>query len=182
MPEWPGLRGGRLRIFPSPSCAATSGPTCPSTIRRSACITCPFTGERLAAVPAIRPDVAVIHAQKADRKGNVLLWGIVGVQKEVVLAARRAIVTVEEIVERLEARANAVMLPGWVVSAVCDSPEAALSLVRARLLQRDNAFYQAWDRDRARAATALLAWIERHVLGTADFAEFRRSLAAGGAN
>src|SRR5271154_5610750 len=67
-------------------------------------IACPFTGERLAAVPAIRPDVAVIHAQQADRKGNVLLWGIVGVQKEVVMAARRSIVTVEEIVDRLEPR------------------------------------------------------------------------------
>lgn len=69
-------------------------------------IDCPFTGERLAAVPAIRPDVAVIHAQKADRKGNVLLWGIVGVQKEAVLAARRSLVTVEEIVDDLEAPPN----------------------------------------------------------------------------
>src|SRR3977135_2993476 len=63
------------------------------------CIQCPFTGESLAAVPAIRPDVTVIHAQKADRKGNVLMWGVVGVQKEAVLAAKRAIVTVEEIVD-----------------------------------------------------------------------------------
>src|SRR5690349_22157713 len=78
-------------------------------------IDCPFTGERLAAVPAIRPDVAIIHAQKADRAGNVLMWGVVGVQKEAVLAARRSIVTVEEIVNDLNAPANAVVLPAWVI-------------------------------------------------------------------
>ncbi|HBM49359.1 MAG TPA: 3-oxoadipate--succinyl-CoA transferase subunit A, partial [Marinobacter sp.] len=74
-------------------------------------IECPFTGERLAAVPSIRPDVAVIHAQRADRKGNVLIEGIVGIQKEVVLAAKRSIVTVEEIVDDLGASVNACVLP-----------------------------------------------------------------------
>src|SRR5271154_5548273 len=78
-------------------------------------IECPFTGERLAAVPAIRPDVTVIHAQKADRQGNVLMWGGVGVQKEAVLAAERAIVTVEEIVDDLKAPSNSVVLPSWVI-------------------------------------------------------------------
>ena len=79
-------------------------------------ITCPFTGEVLAATPAVRPDVTVIHAQKADWKGNVLLWGILGVQKEAVLAAKRAIVTVEERVRSLDAPPNACILPGWVVT------------------------------------------------------------------
>ncbi len=69
-------------------------------------VTCPFTGEVLAAVPSVRPDVTVIHAQKADRKGNVLLWGILGAQKEAALAARRCIVTVEEIVDDLKAPMN----------------------------------------------------------------------------
>src|SRR5499433_1892907 len=79
-------------------------------------VTCPFTGERLAAVPAIRPDVAVIHALKADRAGNVLIEGVVGVQKEVVLAAKRSLVTVEEIVDDFGQRsANAVILPSWSV-------------------------------------------------------------------
>src|SRR5687768_7341399 len=76
-------------------------------------VTCPFTGEELAAVPAHRPDVGVIHAQRADRAGNVQLWGIPGVQKEVVLASERSIVTVEEIVDALEPRSGGVVLPGW---------------------------------------------------------------------
>src|ERR1700719_3873109 len=87
-----GLPFGILRGF--------SGTDLPKVNGKIKAITCPFTGELLAAVPAIRPDVAIIHAQKADRKGNVLIWGIVGVQKEIVLAARRSIVTVEEIVDR----------------------------------------------------------------------------------
>src|SRR5271154_6552671 len=88
-------------------------------------ITCPFTGEQLTAVPSLRPDVAIIHAQKADRKGNVLMWGILGVQKEAVLAAKRAIVTVEEIVDDLQAPPNATVLPSWVVSAVAHVPRGA---------------------------------------------------------
>src|SRR6478672_2504984 len=79
-------------------------------------ITCPFTGELLMAVPALRPDVAIIHAQRADRAGNVQLWGITGVQKEAVLASARSLVTVEEIVDHLDPVPGAVVLPGWVVS------------------------------------------------------------------
>src|SRR5439155_8167008 len=78
-------------------------------------VECPFTGQRLTAVRAVRPDVTVIHAQQADRRGNVMLWGLAGVQKEAVLAARRAIVTVEEVVAELEPRPNAVVLPSWVL-------------------------------------------------------------------
>jgi glutaconate CoA-transferase subunit A len=88
-------------------------------------IVCPFTGEVLAAVPAVRPDVTVIHAQKADRKGNILLYGILGVQKEAVLAARRSIVTVEEIVDDLNAWPNACVLPSWVVQRVSLVPRGA---------------------------------------------------------
>jgi len=138
-------------------------------------IECPFTGERLAAISAIRPDVAVIHAQKADRKGNVLLWGVVGVQKEAVLASKRAIVTVEEIVDELDAPMNAVVLPNWVVSAVCPAPGGAFPSYALGYYRRDNAFYKKWDvisKDR----DTFLAWMDRHVLATADFAGFRRSL------
>ncbi len=140
-------------------------------------IECPFTGEKLAAVPAIRPDVAVIHAQKADRKGNVLLWGVVGVQKEAVLAAKRAIVTVEEIVDELDAPMNSVVLPNWLVSAVCEVPGGSFPSYALGYYARDNAFYKKWDA-MSKDREAFLAWMERHVLATTDFADFRRSLQA----
>lgn len=139
-------------------------------------ITCPFTGEKLAAVPSIRLDTAVIHAQKADRKGNVLMWGIVGVQKEAALAAKQVIVTVEEIVEDLEAPPNAVILPSWVVSAVCPVPGGAHPSYALGYYARDNGFYKAWD-PIARERDRFHAWMQRHVLDTADFAAFQRVLA-----
>jgi len=143
-------------------------------------IECPFTGEKLAAVPAIRPDVTIIHAQKADRKGNVLMWGVVGVQKEAVLAAKRAIVTVEEIVDDLNAPSNSVVLPHWVLSAVCKVTGGAFPSYAAGYYPRNNAFYKQWD-NISRERETFLAWIERHVMGTADFAEFKRTLAESSA-
>jgi glutaconate CoA-transferase subunit A len=128
-------------------------------------IACPFTGEELAAVPAIRPDVAVIHALRADRAGNVLLEGIVGAQKEIVLASKRSIVTVEEIVDHFGARsANAVILPSWTVGAIVRVPGGAHPSYAQGYYKRDNAYYKAWDaisRDR----DAFLAWIKTNVLG-----------------
>ena len=138
-------------------------------------IECPFTGEKLAAVPAIRPDVTVIHAQKADRKGNVLMWGVVGVQKEAVLAARRSIVTVEEIVDSLDAPPNAMVLPSWVVGAVCQVRGGAFPSYAQGYYQRNNAFYKAWD-NISRERESFQVWMERHVMGTATFEEFQRSL------
>jgi glutaconate CoA-transferase subunit A len=138
-------------------------------------IECPFTGERLAAVPAIRPDVGIIHAQKADREGNVLLWGVVGAQREIVLAARRVIVTVEEIVDRLDAPPNAVILPSWVVGAVCEVKGGAFPSYAQGYYSRNNAFYKAWDAI-ARERDRFQAWIDRHILATADLEQFRRSL------
>lgn len=127
-------------------------------------VTCPFTGEELAAVPALRPDVTVVHAQRADRDGNVLVEGIVGVQKEAVLAAGRAIVTVEEVVDDLAAPSpNAVVLPGWTIDAVCEVPGGAAPSYAHGYYDRDNGFYQEWDgisRDRDR----FRAWMEEHVL------------------
>ncbi len=139
-------------------------------------ITCPFTGEQLAATPAIRPDVTVIHAQKADRKGNVLLWGILGVQKEAVLAAKRVIVTVEEQVQSLDAPPNACMLPSWVIDAVCLVPRGATPSYAHGYYDRDNAFYQRWDL-LARDREVFIQWLQRHVLDTADFAAYQRVLA-----
>jgi glutaconate CoA-transferase subunit A len=138
-------------------------------------IECPFTGERLAAIPAIRPDVSIIHAQKADRRGNVLLWGVVGVQKEAVLAARRAIVTVEEIVDSLNAPPNAVVLPAWVLGAVCEAKGGAFPSYAQGYYARNNAFYKQWD-EISRDRDGFQAWLTRHVLGTRDFEEFRKSL------
>ncbi len=138
-------------------------------------IDCPFTGEKLAAVKAIRPDVTVIHAQKADRKGNVLLWGIVGAQKEAIMAAERAIVTVEEIVDKLDAPPNAVILPTWILSAVSEVKHGAFPSYTHGYYPRNNAFYKQWDvisKDR----DTFLAWIDKHIMNTKDFEEFRRSV------
>ena len=134
-------------------------------------VACPFTGERLAAVPALRPDVAVIHAQQADREGNVLIKGIQGVQKEVVLAASRAIVTVEEIVNKLEADVNAIVLPRWILSAVCEVPYGAHPSYALGYYKRDNAFYAQWD-EIARERESFQAWIAEYITGTGDHGEF----------
>jgi glutaconate CoA-transferase subunit A len=151
-----------------------------SRIRR---ITCPFTGEELAAVPAHRPDVAVIHALRADRAGNVLLEGIVGVQKEAVLAAKRSIVTVEEIVEDFGARnLNAVILPSWTVGAIAVVPGGAYPSYAQGYYARDNAFYIAWE-PIARERATFLAWMKDNVLDRgpevfADHARRRRGAVA----
>jgi glutaconate CoA-transferase subunit A len=130
---------------------------------RVATITCPFTGEELAAVPAHRPDVGIVHAQQADRHGNVQLWGIVGVQKEVVLASARSLVTVEEIVDELEPVPGGVVLPGWTIDAVALAPGGARPSYAHGYYERDNEFYVGWDaisRDRA----TFTAWMREHVL------------------
>jgi glutaconate CoA-transferase subunit A len=138
-------------------------------------ITCPFTEERLAATPSIRPDVTIIHAQKADHDGNVLLWGILGVQKEAALAAKRVVVTVEEIVDRLAAPPNACVLPAWVISAVAVVPGGAFPSYALGYYERDNRFYKAWD-GIARERDTFRQWMQRHIMQTVDFAEFRRTL------
>jgi glutaconate CoA-transferase, subunit A len=150
-----GLPFGILRGF-----AGTDLPKVNSKIKA---IACPFTGELLAAVPSIRPDVAIIHAQKADRKGNVLIWGIIGVQKEVVLAARKSLVTVEEIVERLEPTPDGCVLPSWVVSAVCLSPGGAYPSYAQGYYDRDNKFYQSWDKI-SRSREEFLAWMQTNIV------------------
>ena len=108
-------------------------------------ITCPFTGEQLTAVPALDLDVGIIHAQQADRQGNVQLWGQVGVQKETVLGAKRSIVTVEEIVDELDDKPNAVVLPRWVVTRVAEVPGGAKPSYAQGYYDRDNEAYRAWD-------------------------------------
>jgi glutaconate CoA-transferase, subunit A len=133
---------------------------------RVATVNCPFTGEELAAVPAHRPDVGIVHAQRADRRGNVQLWGILGVQKETVLASRRSIVTVEEVVDELDSRPGAIVLPAWVVDAVSVAPRGAHPSYAHGYYDRDNEFYVAWDaisHDR----NTFRSWMQRHVLEAA---------------
>ena len=139
-------------------------------------VTCPFTGEVLAAVPAIRPDVAIIHAQRADRAGNVMIEGIVGVQKEAVLAAKRSIVTVEEIVDEFGPRSpNACILPAWTVTSIAHVPGGAFPSYALGYYKRDNAFYKAWDAI-ARERDTFLAWMKANVLeqGPEAFAKYAR--------
>lgn len=122
-------------------------------------VTCPFTGEQLAAVRALNPDVTIVHAQRADRRGNVQFWGLLGVQKEAVLAATRAIVTVEEIVEELTPLPGAVVLPHWVLDAVAVAPGGAAPSYAHGYYDRDNAAYKAWDKT-SRDREAFSVWLK----------------------
>jgi glutaconate CoA-transferase subunit A len=145
-------------------CAVMRGDMTTDLIARSRveAVRCPFTGEELMVVPALRPDVAIVHAQEADREGNVQLWGIPGVQKEAVLASRRSLVTVERIVDELEPRPGGVVIPGWVVDFVAEAPAGSRPSYSLDLTDRDNAFYREWDvvsRDR----DAFTAWMDEHV-------------------
>jgi glutaconate CoA-transferase subunit A len=140
-------------------------------------IVCPFTGETLTAVSALRPDVAVIHAQRADRHGNVQYWGITGVQKEAVLASSRSVVTVEEVVDSLEPQAGAIVLPSWTVGYVAPVPGGAHPSYALGYSARDNDFYLAWDeisRDRQKFA----AWLDDHIFSRAPSGTGDKKVAA----
>ncbi len=132
-------------------------------------ITCPFTGEKLAAVPAVRPDVTFIHAQKADKKGNVLVEGIIGIQKEAVLAAKRAVVTVEEVVDNFDdLHPNLTVLPSWTVTAIAVVPGGAHPSYTHGYYIRDNASYLEWDKIAADRET-FREWMQKNVIEkTAD--------------
>ncbi|HEY2346762.1 MAG TPA: CoA-transferase [Xanthomonadaceae bacterium] len=138
-------------------------------------VQCPFTGETLAAVPALNPDVTILHAQRADRAGNVAIHGIVGAAREAAFAAKTLIVTVEEIVDALPPAMNAIVLPHWVVTAVAHVRGGAYPSYAQGHYARDNAFYLHWDVV-ARAREGFTNWMERHVLATGDHAGFLRSL------
>ena len=137
-------------------------------------ITCPFTGEKLAAIPAHRPDVAVIHAQRADRAGNVMIEGVLGVQKEAVLASKRSVVTVEEIVDELppDRSLNAVVLPHWAVGHIAEVPGGAFPSYAQGYYPRNNSYYKQWD-EISRDRESFLTWMKQNVLdkGPDVFAE-----------
>jgi glutaconate CoA-transferase subunit A len=130
---------------------------------RVATIACPFTGETLVAVPALNPDVGIIHAQESDHEGNVQLWGIPGVQKEAVLAAKRSLVTVERIVDELESRPGGTVIPGWVIDAVAVAPGGSRPSYSLGIVERDNGFYKFWD-SLSRDREAFTAWMNANVL------------------
>ncbi len=137
-------------------------------------IECPFSGEELAAVPSVRPDVSIIHAQKADKQGNVLIEGIIGVQKEAVLAAKASIVTVEEIVDDFDVHINACLIPNWAVSAVVEVPGGAFPSYAQGYYARENSYYTAWDAIAA-DREGFLSWMEDNVLNGSpdDFKQYQ---------
>jgi len=139
-------------------------------------VTCPYTGEVLATVPAMKLDSAIIHAHRADRAGNVMLEGIVGVQKEAVLAAKRSLVTVEEVVDDFGPRSfNACILPHWTVTAIAVVPGGAHPSYTQGYYKRDNAFYEAWD-EISRDRDSFKAWMDANVMrkGPDAFAPYAR--------
>jgi glutaconate CoA-transferase subunit A len=138
-------------------------------------VRCPFTDRLLTAVPAINPDVTILHAQQIDAEGNVLIRGIIGAAREAALAARRVLVTVEERVERLNADLNAVVLPSWLITSASVVPGGAYPSYAQGYYPRDNRFYLAWD-EIAHDRKAFTAWMERHVLGVRDHADLLRAL------
>jgi glutaconate CoA-transferase subunit A len=138
-------------------------------------VTCPFTGENLAAVPALRPDVGVICAQQADRDGNVMMWGITGVQKETVLASARSIVLVEEVVDTFAPHTNAVVLPSWVIDDIAVVPSGSYPSYAQDYSQRSSAFYAYWE-PISKDLEKFLAWMNEHVVASSDHAAFLQSL------
>ena len=138
-------------------------------------VRCPYTDEEIATVPAINPDVTILHAQRADRQGNVAIAGITGAAREAALAAAKLLVTVEEIVAAFPPAMNGVLLPHFTVTAVVHCPGGAWPSYAHGYYARDNDFYLRWDalaRDRGQ----FTAWIDRHVRGTADHRAFLASL------
>ncbi|MDE2038626.1 MAG: CoA transferase subunit A [Elusimicrobia bacterium] len=152
-----------------------SGSDIPAANPRIKSVDCPFTGERLAAVPALRPDVTIIHAQRADAAGNTQIWGLLGVQKEAAFASKHVIVVVEELVEQAVIRAdpNRTLIPGLQVDAVCLEPWGAHPSYAQGYYDRDNRFYADWDAI-ARQEASLKRYLDDFVYGVEDRAGYLR--------
>ncbi len=164
-----GLPFGTLRDY-----SGTDLPAANTHIRE---VACPFTGEKLAAVPALTPDVTIVHAQRADTDGNTQMWGITGVQKEAAFAAKRVIVVVEEIVKPAVIRAdpNRTTIPGFIVTAVVKEPFGAHPSYVQGHYDRDNDFYVQWE-EISRDAGRLTAWLDEFVHGVRDRKTYARKL------
>src|SRR5688572_9861578 len=137
----------------------------------------PFGGKDVIVVPALHPDVAIVHVQRADVDGNAHLWGIIGEQKEAAFAAKTVIITAEEIVDEAVIRSdpNRTMIPGIVVSAVCHVPYACHPSYAQGYYDRDNEFYLAWDRI-SESADSVRAWLDEWVYGVKDREGYWRKL------
>ena len=140
-------------------------------------VRCPYTDEELATVPALNPDVTIVHAQRADASGNAQIWGLYGVQKEAAFAAKRVIVVVEEIVSEgvIRADPNRTIFPGLIVDAVVHEPWGAHPSYAQGYYDRDNDFYIAWD-DVSREERGLRAWLDEFVLGVPDRAAYMEKM------
>jgi glutaconate CoA-transferase subunit A len=140
---------------------------------RISSVECPYTGERLATVPALNPDITIIHAQRADAQGNTQIWGLLGVQKEAAFASRRVIVVVEELVDETVIRAdpNRTLIPGIAVDAVVVEPWGAHPSYAQGYYDRDNDFYVGWEKI-SRDPTALAGYLDEFVYGVRDRAEY----------
>ena len=149
------------------------GTDLPAANPRIATVECPYTGERLATVPALNPDVTIVHAQRADARGNAQIWGLLGVQKEAAFASRRVIVVVEELVDERVIRAdpNRTLIPGLVVDAVVVEPWGAHPSYAQGYYDRDNEFYVRWE-PISREPAALAGYLDEFVYGVRDRAEY----------
>lgn len=136
-------------------------------------VTCPFTGEELAAVPALNPDTAIIHVQRADENGNAHVWGLMGVQKEAAFAARKAIIVAEEIVPESVIRSdpNRTLIPGLIVDAVVHEPFGCHPSYAQGYYDRDNDFYVGW-RDISQDVERFNAYLDEWIYGVRDRAEY----------
>ncbi len=136
-------------------------------------VTCPYTGERLATVPALNPDVTIIHAQRCDRQGNTQIWGLLGVQKEAAFASKKVIVVAEELVDESVIRAdpNRTLIPGLIVEAVVVEPWGAHPSYAQGYYDRDNEFYIRWEQI-SRDSSALHRYLDEFVYGVKDREEY----------
>ena len=166
----------KLPFFPLQSYRGTDLPLVNQNIRF---IEDPFGSGPIAVVPPIRPDVAILHAQRADPNGNTQVWGLLGVQKETAFAARKVIVVVEEIVseEVIRRDPNRTLIPGLIVEAVVHEPYGAHPSYAQGYYDRDNSFYLAWDQISRKIETTE-AWLEEWVYGVADRQAYMEKLGA----
>lgn len=151
------------------------GTDLPAANARIRSVTCPYTGETLATVPALNPDVTIVHAQRADADGNAQVWGLLGTQKEAAFASKRVIVVAEELVDASVIRAdpNRTLIPGVIVDTVVVEPWGAHPSFAQGYYDRDNEFYVAWDRI-GRDPQSLQQYLDAWVHGIADRAEYMR--------
>lgn len=165
-----------LPFMPMNQTAATDLEAANPLIQR---VSDPYSGRAVIVVPALTPEVAIVHVQRADKNGNAHLWGIIGEQKEVAFAAKRLILTTEEIVDESVIRSdpNRTMIPGFIVSAVCHVPGAAHPSYAQGYYDRDNEFYLAWDKISADPALTQ-AYLDEWVYGVKDRAEYWQKLGA----